>query len=74
MVINGQPTFKPGDHVHPGGRVDLHDRVWNEYNMHPIEHRTQHGVPQANLQQRKRCLSVSTGLKGNVIYLHDAEE
>ena len=34
------------DHLHPGGGVDLHQRVGNEDDMHPIEDRCDDRVPE----------------------------
>ena len=35
-----------GDHLHPGGGVDLHQGVRDEDNVHPIEDTGQDAVPE----------------------------
>lgn len=49
-MINHFLTFEPGNHVHPRRWVHFHHRIWYEDDMHPIEHRAQHGVPQPHLE------------------------
>ena len=38
-----------GDHLHPGGRVDLHQSVRDEYDVHPIEDTGQDAVPESRI-------------------------
>jgi len=48
MIWRKSDTFMLGNHLHPRGRIGLHQRVWYEDTMHSVQDRRQHGVPQAH--------------------------